>query len=148
MSAFDINNLYSQEITEVSQKRPPIAVGDYTAILDKPTPATGESKGRTWVAMDILVQVQVPADQQPILGTEVIKLTHRVFLDLNEAGQPDLTPGKNTAFRLFREALDMNSAGKPFSWSKVPGHLVTVKISHDEYQGNIQEKITGIAKIL
>lgn len=138
-------------LTEPTEKRPPLPVGDYTAIL-------GEIKARAWqgktdptksgIAWDIPMEIQVPPDTQAALklSQPTIKLTDSLLLDLTDGGLIDNSPGKNRRLRLYREALDMNKPGDTFSARRMTGGVVKVKISHELWDGAPVERIDGVIK--
>ena len=56
-------------------------------------------------------------------------------------------PGRNGGLRRYREACDLNKVGDTFSAAKMQGRLIKVKLTHELYQGEIQERIGGVAKV-
>ena len=59
-------------------------------------------------------------------------------------GSVDNSKGKNNAQRIYREATGLNKPGEAFSWRMMQGKVVKVKVKHEDYQGNIVEKIAGV----
>ena len=151
MSAFDPQTYLDSQISEPTVKRPPLPAGDYVGIIE-------DVKSRTWtgkndptksgIAFDIPMVIQLPAEVQQQLGIEAttLKFTDSIMLDLTESGTIDNGVGKNRRLRTYREACDMNKPGDVFSPRKMVGKLVTVKIKHDLWEGEIVEKIAGVAK--
>lgn len=151
MSMFDPSTFLDATLEAPTEKRPPLPVGDYTAIV-------GEVKARAWqgrtdptksgIAWDIPLTIEIPAEVQSQLGLQqpTITLQDSIMLDLTEGGTIDNSPGKNRRLRVYREAVDLNKAGDSFSARKMQGKVVKVKISHDVYEGSPVEKIAGVAR--
>lgn len=151
MSMFDPSTFLDATLEAPTEKRPPLPVGDYTAIV-------GEVKARAWqgrtdptksgIAWDIPLTIEIPAEVQAQLGLQqpTITLQDSIMLDLTEGGTIDNSPGKNRRLRVYREAVDLNKSGDSFSARKMQGKVVKVKISHDVYEGSPVEKIAGVAR--
>ena len=78
----------------------------------------------------------------PLAGNSVG--TDRVFLDLTPQGALDNSKGKNRQQRVYREATGMNKPGEPFAWAMLQSKLVKVKLTHELYNGEIGERVSGI----
>lgn len=147
-SVFDATAFLDVTTTDANVKRPPITEGDYKATIGEIKTASGNREdGTPWIQMLIPLEIEVPLDQQSRLGQPSITLTDRVFLDLTEQGLLDNSVGKNRGQRLYRDATDTNKPGEPFSWRMLQGRMVKVKIKHEMYEGEVQERIKGVAKI-
>lgn len=147
-SVFDATAFLDVTTTDANVKRPPITEGDYKATIGEIKTASGNREdGTPWIQMLIPLEIEVPLDQQARLGQPSITLTDRVFLDLTEQGLLDNSVGKNRGQRLYRDATDTNKPGEPFSWRMLQGRMVKVKIKHEMYEGEVQERIKGVAKI-
>lgn len=150
-SAFDPDSFLDISINEPFKKRPPLPVGDYTAVI-------GDIKARAWtgkkdptqsgIAWDIPLMVEIPPSVKEALGLsqDVIPLSDSAMLDITPGGTIDQAPGKNRKLRNYREALDMNKPGDVFSARKMTGRVVKVKIKHDIYEGEPVERVDGVAK--
>jgi len=150
-SAFDPSIFLDATFTEALVKRPPMPIGDYTAII-------GEVKGRNWQskdgsksggAWDMPLTLQVPAEIQAQLGLKdpVLNLRDSIMLDLNESGTGlDMGLGKNNKLRKYREACDLNKPGEPFSARMFTGKVVIVKLGHEIFEGEPVERINGVAR--
>ena len=147
MQAFDPLAFVNLETTEAFTRRPPIAAGDYTATIGKPLASQWTKEDRTGIRLSIPLRVEVPPEQRAALGIDQIQVSDSCFIDTTEAGSMDWGPGKNGGLRRYREALDMNKPGEAFSVARMEGRMVRVKISHDLYNGEIQERASGVAKI-
>ncbi len=151
MSNFDPEKFIDSTITEPSTRRPPLPIGDYVGVVGKPE--VREQPGKqdpTKVYIIADVPVMIDASAYPNLGPAFegakIQLSDSLFLDLNEGGQIDTTPGKNSKLRRYRDALDMNKPGVPFSFRAMEGKMIKVKVSHREYEGERYDQIEAVAK--
>jgi hypothetical protein len=148
MSVFDPQAFLDVQILDQNVKRPPINEGDYTATIGEVKTASGaRDDGTPWLQMIVPLAIDVPPDQQSRLGQPTITLTDRVFIDLTAQGTMDNSVGKNRGQRLYRDATDTNKPGEPFSWRMLQGRMVKVRVKHEMYEGEIQERVSGVAKI-
>lgn len=137
-----------------NEKRPPLPVenpdtsdGLYVAVIGEVKSTVGEKDGKPWAAMLVPLRIQVPASLQSGLKLQPeLTLTDRVFLDLNDGGLIDNSPGRNRRQKAYRESADLNKPGDVFSWRKMEGKMVKIKLSHEDYQGSIQERVNGVLK--
>jgi hypothetical protein len=156
MSAFDPSVFLDAQQNEVNEKRPPLptenpdsADGLYSAVIgeikaDSGTIGKGEKVGQPWASMVIPLRIQVPSAVQGLGLPPELTITDRAFLDLTPQGALDNSKGKNRQQRAYREACDMNKPGEPFAWRMLQGRMVKVKITHEMYEGNVQERIAAI----
>lgn len=158
-SAFDPNVFLQAQQTEVNEKRPPLPVvnpadgagGYYTAVIEKVemkggTIEKGERTGQPWLAAVVRHLVQVPQQVQDQLGLKLEKgtlpMTRWVMLDMTPDGKGiDNSVGRNRGQKQYREAVDLNKKGDVFSWDKVVGRPVKVKIGHEMYEGELVDKV-------
>ena len=155
-SSFDPNVFLDAQVTEPNEKRPPLPAdnpaaedGLYLAMIGEIKTATGtiekgERAGQPWVSMLVPLRIQVPSEVQALGINPELTLTDRVFLDLTPQGALDNSKGKNRQQRVYREACDLNKPGEPFAWRMLQGRTVKVKLSHELYDGAIQERVSGI----
>lgn len=154
MSAFDPTSFLDATTTEANTRRPPLPAGmDFIAII-------GEPKSRAWqgkkdptqsgIAIDLPLEINLEAypDVKAQLGGGVTKilLTDSIMLDLTPAGTIDNSPGKNGKLRRYRESLEMNNPGEPFSFRMMQGRTLKVKVKHETYEGEILDKVDTVAK--
>jgi len=149
-SAFDPSTFLDATFTEALVKRPPLPVGDYTAIIDKLegrkwTSKDGSKAGGAW---DVALVLQVPAETQASLNLKdpTITLRDSIMLDVTDNGTLDMSLGKNNKLRKYREACDLNKPGEPFSARMFVGRVITVKLGHEIYEGEPVERINGVAR--
>lgn len=150
-SIFDPTAYLDATLEAPTEKRPPLPVGDYTAVIGEVTARAWQGKkdpSKSGIAWDVPLTLEIPADIQASLGlsTATLQLTDSVMLDLTDGGLIDNGPGRNRRLRMYREAVDLNKAGDTFSARLMQGKVVKVKLSHEEWEGNIQERVAGVVK--
>lgn len=151
-SAFNPDTFLDATLTDPTEKRPPLPVGDYTAILGAVTARQWQGKAdptKSGIAWDIPVTIDVPAEIQAELKMDqsTLNLKDSIMIDLTANGTIDNGPGKNRRLRAYREATDMNKPGDVFSARKMEGKVVKVKITHDLWEGQPIEKISGVVAL-
>jgi hypothetical protein len=151
-SAFDPSVFLDAQVNEVNEKRPPLPVenpddanGLYTAVIgeikaDSGIVGKGDNAGKPWVSMIIPLRIQVPPVVQALGVPAEITLTDRAFLDLTPTGGLDNSKGKNRRQKDYRDATGTNVAGVPFAWRQLQSKVVKVKVNHELYQDQIQER--------
>lgn len=143
-------------------RRPPLPTlnparpdGFYTAIIgevktDAGTIGKGERMGEPWLSMLVPLTIEVPQQVQDQLGIKLekgtITLTDRVMIDLTPQKTIDNSVGRNRRQRQYRDALDMNKPGDVFSWRKAQGQVILVKIDHEMYNNEVQERIGPVMR--
>lgn len=152
VSSFNPEAFLSAVLTEPTEKRIPLPIGDYIAQIGEVKPRTWTGKAdptKSGVAMDIPLFVDVPPEiAQQINSTgNVATLRDSLMLDLTDAGTLDNSPGRNRRLRNYREALDMNKPGDAFSFKAMEGKLIRIKISHELYDGAPVERIESVTKV-
>jgi len=158
-SGFDPKQFLDAQVSEVNEKRQPLPTenpaspdGTYNSLMGEPTTDVGviekgERAGQPWISIAVQHKIEVPQQLQDSLKLQpVVVITDRVFLDLTPQKTIDNAPGRNRRQRLYREALDLNKAGDVWAWRKVVGQVVKVKIEHEMYQGEPQDRIGGLLR--
>ena len=156
MSDFDPATFLDATTTEALVKRPPIPansvlVGTITEITSRAwTSNKPDAKVKSGTAIDLKVEVDLTSypEIHKIVGADKVILTPGIMIDAKEDGRSiDWGPGKNGALRRYREALDMNKPGEPFSIRQMQGRQLLVKIKHREYQGEFYDEVDSVAKV-
>ncbi len=159
-SAFDPSLFLSATQTEVNERRnllpadnPTSADGLYVATVGEIKPSggiieKGDNAGKPWAGVVIPLKIDVPPELRDSLKLPpTITITDRAFLDLTSDGRGiDNSPGKNRAQKSYREALDLNKPGEAFSWLMIQSRVLKVKLTWEEYQGNMNERVQGVFK--
>lgn len=151
ISQFSPEMFLDMELSAPTERREPLPIGDYTAVI-------GDVKARTWtgtkdktktgIAWDVPLVIDVPSEVQASLELpSTLQFKDSIMLDLTDAGSIDNSKGMNRQLRAYRDALDMNKVGDSFSARKMTGGIVKVKITHELYQDNIVERISGVTKL-
>ncbi len=156
MSQFDPATFLHATTTEAATRRPLIPTenpaddnGLYQAVIGEVTMASGiigkgDRAGQPWVQAVIPLRIQLPPEVQALVGGQSeLTITDRPMLDTVN-GALDWTVGKNRGLRTYREATGLNVKGEPFSIAMLGGKMVKVKITHEEYQGNFNEKFKAV----
>ncbi len=151
MSQFDPASFLDATITEPTVKRPPLPVGDYTAVIGEVTARAWQGKAdpsKSGIAWDVPLTLEVPAEIQADLGMTqaTITLKDSIMIDLTAGGTIDNGIGKNGGLRRYREACDLNKPGDSFSARAMTGRVVKVKITHEIYQDAPVERVAGVTR--
>lgn len=144
---FDPQSYLDAETTETAERRPPLPVGDYQAITGEiSTKPWSNDKGQSGMQCIIPVTIQIPPAvvEELNLRKDTMVFTDRVFLDLTEQGAIDWAPGQNRRLRQYRIALDMNKKGEAFSLRKLGGRSIRVRIVHELYKNEVQERLDAV----
>lgn len=155
MSQFDPAAYLDATTSEASTRRPPLPVKDFMAVVGEVKSRSGSfqdkktGESRSYVAIDIPIEIDISSDPElvKVQGTSKVTLSDSLFLDLTEAGMIDYSPGKNNKLRRYREALDLNTPGQPFSPRMMSGRPVRVKIKHEPFEGETYDRVDSVAKI-
>lgn len=157
MSQFDPNSFLDATLSEPTERRDPLPV-ENPATTDKMyTALVGEIKARAWqgredptksgIAWDVPLEVQVPSQLQQEKGLPpTITVRDSIMLDLTPGGTIDNAKGKNNRLRMYRDAVDLNKPGDKFSARLMQSKVVKIKINHEVYQGNPQERVGAVMK--
>lgn len=156
-SAFDPNVFLDAQQTEANTKRPPLPTenpeddaGLYLAVIgeitaDSGTLGKGDRAGQPWASMVIPLRIQVPSPLQQTQGfAPEVTISDRAFLDLTPSGGLDNGPGKNRSQKKYRDATGTNNPGEPFAWRMLVGRTIRVKLAHELYNDEVQERIAGV----
>jgi len=157
VSPFDPSVFLDAQVTEVNEKRPTLPIenpaspdGCYTAMIGDieaksgTVQKQGERFGQPWAMAVVKLKITIPPELQAIGLPAELTITDRPMLDLTPQGALDNSKGKNNAQRVYRDATGMNKPGEVFAWRMLSGRPVKVKIKHEMYEGNIQERIGAI----
>ena len=158
-SAFDPNLFLDATVSETNERRPPLPAenpfspdGTYISVMGEPTTDTGvigkgDRTGEPWLSIAVPHRIEVPQQLQDSLKLQpVVQITDRVFIDLTPQKTIDNSPGRNRRQRLYREALDLNKPGDVWNWRKVQGQAIKIKVEHEMYNGEAQDRIGALLR--
>lgn len=158
-SVFDPALFLDANISEVNERRPPLPTenptspdGFYTAMIGEVTTETGiigkgDRIGRPWLSMLVPLTIDVPLQLQDAMKLpKQLRFTDRAFIDLTDSNTIDNSPGRNRRQKEYRDALDLNKPGDVFNWRMVQGKPIKVKINHELYENQIQERLGALLK--
>ncbi|TFH40501.1 MAG: hypothetical protein E4H01_16450 [Lysobacterales bacterium] len=151
MSTFDPASFLDQTTTEGnSTVSVPVPEGDYTAVID------GDPEVRQWqgkkdpsksgLALDIQWSIDSPGVRE-LLGRDLVRVKQGIMLDLNESGGLDTGRGRNVPLGRLREAVGLNTPGKPFNFRMLTGKVATVKIVHRTDGDAIYAEVKAVAPL-
>ena len=155
LTPFDPLAFLDQTTETALERRPPVPALDYLATIQDLTSKPWQSKDKynedgtlkSGLQFEITLELQLPPEVQEACKIQKLTLTDRPLIDLTPDRQAiDYSVGKNGRLRQYREATGLNVPGQPFSPRMLVGRLVKVRVSHEEYQGNIQERAGAIGK--
>jgi hypothetical protein len=151
-SIFDPNALLNSTVTEAFTKRHPIPAGkELIGVIGELKIRQNAGKKdptKMYTFLDITIEIDLSQDPevQSIVGQPKVTLRDSCILDTTPSGTLDVAPGKNVGLRRYREALDMNTPGQPFSFSAMQGRPVRVKIKNEPYNDDIIDGVAAIAR--
>lgn len=153
---FDPNAFLDQTTEQASERRNPLPAIDYNATIKDVVSKTWESKDKvdektgmlkSGLRLEILLDLDLPAEIKAAAGVEKMTLTDGVMVDLNDSKTAiDYGKGKNNRLRMYRDATGLNQAGQQFSPRMLVGRMVRVRVTHEEYNSAIQERVGAISK--
>lgn len=146
--SFDPNAFMAQTAQGAnSTKRNTVPEGIYPFITDAVVPESfrytqGKKDPSKWyLFLDLKLKCQLPPDVAAEYGDTVGTVFHSLTIDRTDSGSIDMGKGKNVQLGRLREAFGMNDPTKPFQWTDLGGKSGKVKIKHEMYEGNAQERV-------
>lgn len=116
----------------------------------------GKVDCRTWqkkddpsvsgLALDIQWEIQ-DEEVKTICGREKITCKQGIMLDLTDSGQLDMAKGKNIGLGKLREAMGLNVAGQPFSFSMITGRMAKGFVQHRVNGEDVFAEIKRVGKV-
>jgi hypothetical protein len=110
-------------------RRKPCPVGEYQFQILELKPEGGEKDGKPWAKLTVNCETTDPRACEA-LGMPSVRVRHGIFLDLNDDGSVDLSPGKNIGLGKLREATGLNTPGQPFSPNMMVGRMIVGIVGH------------------
>jgi hypothetical protein len=149
---FDVDSFLSSTINEVNDTKivntPP---GDYQATIGDVKVEPWNSRDGTKSGLKLLYNAAItdPA-VVAVTGRTPTKVRGEIMLDLTESGSLDMSKGKNIRLGKLREAVGMNTAGRPFSFLALDGQMLMVKVGNrpnPEDSSIVYDEIKAVTKI-
>lgn len=129
-SLFDPRQLLDSTMTEAnSTTRVPVPAGEHLAVIEKIDMRSGHTNDRDWVFLDVTYSLDSPDIKQK-LGREKVTLTQGVGLDFTPTGGLDFQKGRNVMLGRLREAVGLNTPGKPFGFRMLEGKVLKIVVGH------------------
>lgn len=150
MSQFNPEQFLDQTVTEANDTIViPVPVGDYTAVATEVKCRSWQSKNDpslAGLALDITWEIDDESVKE-LLGRQKVTAKQGIMLDLTDSGGLDMSKGRNVALGRLREALDLNQPGVPFSFSKIPGRVARISVSHRINGEELFAEVKRVAKL-
>ena len=152
---FDPTAFLDQTTETASEKRPPVPALDYLATITDLEIKQWQSKDKynedgtlkSGIQFVMSLELQLPPEIQEMCKIPKLTLVDRPMIDmLPDRTGIDYGVGKNNRLRQYREATGLNNPGQSFSPRMLVGRLIKVRVAHEDYQGNLQERIGALAK--
>lgn len=145
--SFNPEEFLGASFTEPTDTRKtPCPAGEWPAVVDSIKPRVWESdKGgvhKAGVAYDVFWSITDPSVLAE-LGKEKVLVKQSFMFNFIEGTQViDQEKAKtDVRFGRFREAIELNDT--EFTWLMAIGRMARVKVEHEMYEGNPQDKVTG-----
>lgn len=152
---FDFNAFLDQTTESALERRPPVPALDYRATINDVgmKPWTSQDKYnedgtlKSGLFMVVTLELELPDEVKTMCKIEKLTLTDRPMIDLlPDRSGIDYSLGKNGRLRMYRDATGTNVAGQPFSPRMLVGRMLRVRVTHEDYQGNLQERVGALSK--
>lgn len=149
-STFDPSHILDLSTSEESVRRPPLPAGEVLQgeISDISVRINQGKKdpSQSYTSVDVKIKFSTAyIAGQP----ENVTVKDGFLLDLTDAGQLDMSAGKNGRLGRYREALGMNTPGQPFSIRQMQGRQIKATIKHRPDPNDpsiLYEEVAAIAK--
>lgn len=98
------------------------------------------------LALDILWEI-LDEGVKTHCNRDKVLVKQGIMLDLTDSGQLDMSKGKNISLGRLREALDMNVAGQPFSFSMIEGRMAKGFVQHRVVGEDVYAEVKRVGKL-
>jgi len=135
-SAFNPDTFLDQSTTEQGTRRPPVSSGlDFLAVIGEPKARVVQGKkdpNASFVFVDISMTLDLTTHPTEVarVGQEKVTLRHSGSIEYNPDGSLDWSSGKNRFLTAYREALNLNEPGQPFTPRMLIGRIIRAKVGH------------------
>lgn len=147
MSTFDASNfLNTTYTTATATAYVPVPEGVHNAIVGQIDVREGKGKDNKPYYQLIVPFLIDSAEVRELLSRDEVKMTHRIFLDV-ENGVLATGPGRNVQLGRLREALGCNDEGQEFTLSMLTGKAAKVSVKHRAHTERAGEVVAEIDEI-
>ena len=127
---------------ELSTRAEPIPPDTYAATIEK----VGVLDVKGYACMDVTWKISAP-ELEEVDGRFV---TQRVFLDITDSGQLDVSKGKNVTLGRIRNAVGQNVAGQAWSPNMLFGQSAMIQVINegnkkDPTDENIYDRVKTVS---
>jgi hypothetical protein len=124
----------------------PIPPAEYQAVIEDIKFQSGVSDKGPWNRLEVLWNIE-DEPLRELLGKKKLLSRQSIMLEMLETGGIATGRGKNVGYGRLREAVDLNRPGEPYSPRMLIGRRAKVKVEHEEYKGNVMDKVTAVASL-
>ena len=147
---FSPEQFLDMTITEANDtKATPVPAGEYTGIIDSYKArawTSSKDPSKSGLTLDITWSID-DYDLKQTLGRDKVTVRQGIMLDTSESGGLDMGKGKNLGLGRLREAVDLNTAGQPFSFSMLAGRVAKVRVEHRINGDDIYAEVKAVTKL-
>lgn len=146
---FNPQDFLDASVTDaMDTKITPCPQGEFTGVIEKILPEqwkngdgtkTGIKLSITWIVEDQGVK--------DFLQRDTVTVRQQIFLDVSEDGRLETGPQKNVGLGRLREAVGLNVAGQPFTFSMLPGRMAKIVIKHRENPNDADTPFAEVQKV-
>lgn len=138
----------NMQVTEAgSTTSTPVPEGEFLAQVEKVDVAQWSKKdgSASGLKLNVLWEIQDEGVKK-LLERAKVTVQQQIMLDLTDAGTLDMGKGKNVTLNRLREAVNLNKAGKPFSFPMLQGQLAKVVVKHRPDNDNIYAEVKAVLR--
>jgi hypothetical protein len=151
MGSFDPDRFMNQSFDAPNDTTMiPCPAGEWVGLTEEPVLKEIVSKktGISYPQLTINIAIDDPAVTEKT-NRKPTKVRFQSLLDLNEAGDLDMGPGKNIALGRLREACGVNRPGQRFNIRDLAGKTVKARVSHrpdDSDPSVVYDEVKAVTK--
>jgi hypothetical protein len=148
MSIFDPQSFAQMTFTESnSTESVPVPVGEWLGTITKSEITAWQKKddpSKAGLKCTLSIEIDDPS-VATLTGRPKNTVRQEFMLDLTPEGGLDFGKGMNVNLGRARSAVGLNTPGTPFAFDMFIGRPCKVSVKHEEYQGRLMARASGIA---
>lgn len=146
MSVFDPKTFGQMTFTETnSTVSYPIPAAEWLFEIKKSDISAWQSKDGSSSGLKCTLMLETSDPEVALVtGRDKNSTRYEMMLDLTPEGGLDFGKGMNVKLGKAREACGLNKPGQPFAFDMFIGHTIKGKISHREYEFQLQADCKAI----